>query len=181
MSIVFPARRSPLKKSTDRTGSPKTATDYLAAFIATAGGAGFLPKAPGTAGAVVGVFVYLAMNAGGSSAYFLHAILGVLFAGTLAAQRVETFWGHDSQRIVIDEVVGQMIAFSLAAGASGTRLSWISLLAGFVLFRAFDIVKPFPVRHLERLPGGVGVMADDVGAGLYALAVLTLLQHLFAI
>jgi phosphatidylglycerophosphatase A len=178
VSIAFPARRSPLKKSTDPTGNPKTATDHLAVFVATAGGAGFLPKAPGTAGAVVGVLVYLALHAAGAGAYFLHAILGILFAGTLAAQRVEAFWGHDSQRIVIDEVVGQMIAFGLAGGA---RLSWASLVVGFVLFRAFDIVKPFPVRHLERLPGGAGVMADDVGAGLYALAVLTLLQHLFDI
>jgi phosphatidylglycerophosphatase A len=159
-------------------GSPKTATDHLAVFVATAGGAGFMPKAPGTAGSVVGVLVYLAMNAAGAGAYFLHAIILVLFAGTFAAQRVETFWGHDSQRIVVDEVVGQMIAFGLAGAA---RLSWISLLTGFALFRAFDIVKPFPVRHLERLPGGAGVIADDVGAGLYALAVLTLLRHLFAI
>lgn len=144
-------------------------------WVATAGGAGFLPKAPGTAGAVVGILVCLALNVAGASAYFLHAILVILFAGTLAAQRVETFWGHDSQRIVVDEVVGQMIAFGLAGVE---RLSWVSLLVGFGLFRAFDILKPFPVRHLERLPGGAGVMADDVGAGLYALAVLTLLQHL---
>ena len=156
-------------------GTPKTATDRLAVLIATAGGAGFLPKAPGTAGSAVGVLVYLLMNAAGAGAYFWHAILLLLFAGILAAQRVETFWGHDSQRIVIDEVIGQMIAFSLAGS---TRLSWQFIFAGFVLFRFFDILKPFPVRHLERLPGGVGVIADDVGAGLYALAGLTVLQHL---
>jgi phosphatidylglycerophosphatase A len=157
---------------------PKTTTDRLAAFIATAGGAGFLPKAPGTAGSAVGVLVYLGMNAAGASAYFVHAILLLLFAGIIAAQRVETFWGHDSQRIVIDEVIGQMITFCLAGVP---RLSWISVIAGFALFRIFDIVKPFPVRHLERLPGGAGVIADDVGAGLYALAGLTLLQRVFSI
>ena len=156
----------------------KTTTDHLAILIATAGGAGFMPKAPGTAGAVVGVLVYLAMNAAGAGAYFLHAILLILFAGTLAAHRVENFWGHDSQRIVIDEVVGQMIAFSLAGT---TRLSGVSIFVGFVLFRFFDITKPFPVRRLERLPGGVGVMADDVGAGFYAVGVLTLLQHFLGI
>ena len=147
-------------------------------FIATSAGAGFMPRAPGTAGSIVGIAVYLLMNALGEGSYLLHAIIFVLFAGTLAAERVETFWGHDSQRIVIDEVVGQMIAFSLAGT---TQLSWISVFAGFLLFRTFDIVKPFPIRHLERLPGGAGVMADDVGAGIYALVGLTALQRIFHI
>jgi phosphatidylglycerophosphatase A len=159
-------------------GSPKTATDHLAVLIATAGGAGFFPKAPGTAGSAVGVLVYLLMNTAGAGAFFWHAILLLLFAGILAAQRVETFWGHDSQRIVIDEVIGQMIAFCLAGTA---RLSWVSIVAGFALFRVFDILKPFPIRRLERLSGGTGVIADDVGAGLYALAGLTLLQRVFSI
>jgi phosphatidylglycerophosphatase A len=158
--------------------SKKTATDYLAIVVATGGGAGFMPKAPGTAGALVGVLIYLLMHAAGAGGYFLHAILVILFAGTLAAHRVENFWGHDSQRIVIDEVVGQMIAYSLAGK---TQISFVSVFAGCVLFRFFDIAKPFPIRRLEALPGGVGVMADDVGAGVFALAVLTLLQHLFGI
>ena len=137
-----------------------------------------MPKAPGTAGALVGVLVYVGMHALGAGGYFLHAILVILFAGTLAAHRVESFWGHDSQRIVIDEVVGQMIAYSLAGK---TQLSIVSVFAGCVLFRIFDITKPCPIRRLEALPGGVGVMADDVGAGVLALAALTLLQHLFGI
>jgi phosphatidylglycerophosphatase A len=158
--------------------NPKTTTDRLAAFIATAGGAGFLPKAPGTAGSAVGVLVYLLMDTVGAGPWFVHAILLFFFAGILAAQRVESFWGHDSQRIVIDEVVGQMIALSSVGMA---RHSWVSVVTGFALFRVFDIVKPFPVRNLERLPGGAGVIADDVGAGLYALATLTLLRNLFGI
>ena len=76
-------------------------------------------------------------------------------------------------RIVIDEVVGQMITFGMAAG----QLSAFYIILGFVLFRLFDIVKPFPIRHLERFKGGLGVILDDVGAGLYALAVLTLLRY----
>jgi phosphatidylglycerophosphatase A len=118
------------------------------------------------------------MDTVGAGPWFVHAILLFFFAGILAAQRVETFWGHDSQRIVIDEVVGQMIAFS---SVGMTQHSWISVITGFALFRVFDIVKPFPVRHLERLPGGAGVIADDVGAGLYALAALTLLKQVFGI
>jgi phosphatidylglycerophosphatase A len=120
------------------------------------------------------VGICVALHAAGAGAYFPHAILLVLFAGTLAAQRVEIIWGHDSQRIVIDEVAGQMITFCLAGGAP---LEWPSIIAGFALFRFFDIVKPFPIRHLERFRGGVGVVADDVGAGLYALAGLTILQR----
>lgn len=158
--------------------SKKTTPDQLAIYVATAGGAGFMPKAPGTAGAVVGVALYIGMQGAGAGAYFLHAILLILFAGTLAAHRVENLWGHDSQRIVIDEVVGQMIAYGLAGK---TRLSVASIVVGFILFRFFDIAKPFPIRRLERLPGGFGVMADDVGAGLYALGVLTLLQNVLGI
>ena len=153
--------------------TPKTPTDRLAILIATAGGAGFMPRAPGTAGSLVGVLIYLLMEQLHAGSYFLHVLLLLLIAGTLAAHRVEAFWGHDSQRIVIDEVIGQMIAYGVAAGR--TRLSTFSIVAGFVLFRFFDIVKPFPIHRLERLPGGVGVIADDVGAGLYTLAVLTLI------
>ena len=153
----------------------KTAADRLAIAIATGGGAGFLPKAPGTAGSVVGVVVFLLLESAQAGAYFLHVILFFLIAGTLAAHRVETLWGHDSQRIVIDEVIGQWIAFSLSAGRM--EVSVFSVLAGFALFRLFDIVKPPPLRRLEKLPGGVGVIADDVGAGLYALGVLTVIQH----
>jgi phosphatidylglycerophosphatase A len=88
---------------------------------------------------------------------------------------VEEFYGHDAQRIVIDEVVGQMIVFAFAAGR--IRLPALEVLAGFGLFRLFDIVKPFPIRRLESLHGGVGVMADDVGAGVYGLIVLMILRY----
>jgi phosphatidylglycerophosphatase A len=122
------------------------------------------------------VALSVALHAAGAGAYFPHAILLVLFAGTLAAQRVEILWGHDSQRIVIDEVAGQMMTFCLAGA-----LEWPSIIGGFALFRFFDIVKPFPIRKLERFPGGIGVMADDVGAGVYALAGLTILQRISGI
>ena len=147
-------------------------------LIATAFGAGYMPKAPGTAGSVAGVLLFTLMVGAGTGAYYVHAILFLFFAGIFAAQRVETFWGHDSQRIVIDEVIGQMIALFFLA-TSG--FSWTVVLIGFALFRAFDITKPFPVRHLERLPGGLGVIADDVGAGFYALLLLTWLQNAFGI
>jgi len=156
---------------------PLTSADRLAIGIATAGGVGFVPKAPGTAGSLVGVLFYLFIEGLQAGAYYPHVIIFVLIAGIWASSRVEHLYGHDSQRIVIDEVVGQMITFALAAGRF--HLPALYIAVGFGLFRLFDIVKPFPVRHLEGLPGGLGVVADDVGAGFYAMLALALIRYGF--
>ena len=96
----------------------------------------------------------------------------VIALGIPAATRVARETGlHDPQFVVIDEVAGQLITLL------AVPVSWKSLLAGFILFRAFDIVKPPPVRQLERLPEGAGIVLDDVGAGLYALMVMQVLLH----
>jgi len=87
--------------------------------------------------------------------------LGLLVLGTLAAQRVEPDWGKDSSRVVIDEVAGMWVSMLLIP------VTGPNLLVGLVLFRFFDIVKPLFIRNMEGLPGGVGVMMDDVLAGLY--------------
>jgi len=155
----------------------KTRTDWAAIVIATAGGAGFSPKAPGTAGSAVGVLIYLLIEALHAGAYYLHVIIFLFIVGIWASSRVEHLWGHDAQRIVIDEVVGQMITFGIAAGRY--QLSAFYIILGFGLFRLFDIVKPFPIRRLEQFKGGLGVVADDVGAGLFALAVLSLIRYIF--
>jgi phosphatidylglycerophosphatase A len=154
----------------------KTRTDWAAIAIATAGGAGFAPKAPGTAGAAVGVLIYLLMVSLHATAYYPHVIIFFFIVGIWASSHVEHLWGHDAQRIVIDEVIGQMITFGIAAGRY--QLSAFYVILGFGLFRLFDITKPFPIRHLERLKGGLGVIADDVGAGIYALAALTLIRRI---
>jgi phosphatidylglycerophosphatase A len=92
--------------------------------------------------------------------------------GIPAATRVCRATGlKDPQFVVIDEVAGQLITLI------AVPVSWKSLLLGFILFRGFDIVKPPPIRSLERLPEGTGVVIDDVGAGLYALAVMHILLH----
>jgi len=78
---------------------------------------------------------------------------------------------EDPGFVVIDEVAGQLITLI------AVPVSWKSLVMGFILFRGFDIVKPPPIRALERLPEGTGIVIDDVGAGLYALAVMHLLMH----
>jgi phosphatidylglycerophosphatase A len=168
------------KTKVERTAlERRSLTDWTAIFIATGGGAGFMPKAPGTAGAIVGLLAYLALEAAQLGRYYPHAILFLFIVGVWAAYRAEIFWEHDSQRIVIDEIIGQMITFAFAAGRF--RLSAFDIVAGFVLFRLFDILKPFPLRRLELLPGGFGVVMDDVGAGLYALALLSLKQHFFGV
>jgi phosphatidylglycerophosphatase A len=158
---------------------PLSFADRIALVLATGAGAGFSPVAPGTAGAAEGVVAYLAIERLGLGAYYPHAIIFLFIAGVWAAHRAEIRWERDSQRIVVDEIVGQMITFGLTPGQS--RGSALYIFVGFALFRLFDIVKPFPLRRLEELKGGFGVVMDDVGAGLYALAALTLVEHFFGI
>ncbi len=99
------------------------------------------------------------------------AVLAVII-GIPAATQVSRASGlKDPQFVVIDEVAGQLLALI------GVPVSWKSLLVGFILFRVFDIVKPPPIRRLEKLPEGAGIVLDDVAAGLYALAVMQLLLH----
>ncbi len=143
--------------------------------MATAGGAGYAPLAPGTAGSAVGVAAFALLVPYGTA-----SVLGVatvlLAVGIWAANHAERiFERKDDGRIVIDEVVGQLLALApLAAMAPAVRprSPWL-LVAGFLLFRLFDIWKPGPVRLAERsFPGGTGVMLDDVVAGIFAAAAL---------
>ena len=99
------------------------------------------------------------------------ALLAVAI-GIPAATRISRATGlKDPQFVVIDEVAGQLITFI------AIPVSWKSLLLGFILFRGFDIVKPWPIRWLERLPEGTGIVIDDVGAGLYALTLMQIALH----
>ena len=135
--------------------------------MATAGGAGFAPLAPGTAGAAVGVVLHLLLAALGPWLYALGAV-ALLSLGIRAAEAAERFYGwKDDGRIVIDEVVGQLLALAPLA-LPGVRSSWLPVVTGFVAFRVLDVWKPEPVRRAERLGGGAGVMLDDVVAGALA-------------
>ena len=135
----------------------------LAVALGTGFGAGFSPFAPGTFGSAVGVALFIPLAAHGLPAVAL-AVAVLLPCGVWAASVCGRRYGaHDHGRIVIDEVVGQLIALA----SFPARPEW--LLAGFLLFRLFDIVKPFPARRIDlqwRTP--LGVMADDVVAGAYA-------------
>jgi len=140
--------------------------DFLARGVATAFGSGYAPYAPGTAGSAVGLLLFWPMaawpwpwQASASAVLFL--------VGSLAAGRVARLVGRkDPGLVVVDEVVGQWV--SLIA----LPFTPVTAAVGFLLFRAMDVVKPWPARDLEHLPGGWGIMADDVAAGVYAHLVL---------
>lgn len=137
----------------------------LVIFIATGAGSGYSPIASGTAGSAVGVvlFAALAWGLGLSTLPLLAVTVAVTLVGVWAADRAEAiFGGKDDGHITIDEVAGQLISLLFLP----LRLD--VLIVGFFLFRFFDIVKPPPARQLESMRGGMGVMGDDVFAGIYA-------------
>jgi phosphatidylglycerophosphatase A len=148
--------------------------DRLAVLIATVFGVGYAPIAPGTVGSVVTV-VFLGLCPF-SRAGLVAFLVVVVVVGTWAAHRAErVIGGKDPGAIVIDEVAGMtlsVIAFPLP-------LTTAVLAAGLALFRVFDVIKPPPARESQRIKGGVGVMIDDLIAGLYALAVIALSRSLF--
>jgi phosphatidylglycerophosphatase A len=150
-----------------------------AVWIASVAGAGYFPVAPGTVGSAVSVGMVAALDAlpltrTGRHALLILAALLIFSVGVWAAGQSETFFGRtDPRHVVIDEVVGQMVTFLMVPHAS-----WKLLVAGFVLFRIFDVTKPFPAGRAERLPGGWGIMVDDVVAGVYALGALALLGYM---
>jgi phosphatidylglycerophosphatase A len=148
--------------------------------IATFFGAGLLKPGPGTWGSIAAVLLWAAFAwlAHPSPIILLIALLAgialTLVFGIPAATIVERESGrHDPQFIVIDEVAGQWITLLFSPA------DWRHGLITLVLFRLFDIVKPFPVRRLERLPAGWGIVFDDVAAGLYALGIASLLRIWF--
>ncbi len=142
----------------------------LAAVLATWFGCGFSPVAPGTVGsigALVPAFL-LARYGGWVPWHFaVLAAAGFLPAAWAAGSYAARMGAEDPGAVVADEVLGQWLAL-----AGATTFNWKSWLAAFLLFRLFDIWKPFPVRRFEKLPGGWGIVADDLAAGAYAALVL---------
>jgi phosphatidylglycerophosphatase A len=157
-------------------GPIRSRAPVFSTLIATFFGIGYLRPGPGTWASASTVLLWSVFAFRQPQplrlpeAFSLSALL--LPIGIPAATRVARASGSkDPQFVVIDEVAGQLIALI------GAPLAWKTLLAGFILFRVFDIVKPPPVRQLERLPEGVGIMLDDIAAGIYALIVMQLLLH----
>ncbi len=145
-------------------------TRVVVIFIAQGAYAGRSPIAPGTAGTLVGVLLYLWMK-GLSPAFYLIVCLLLFVIGTWAAGHAETLLGRkDHSSIVIDEIAGYMVSMFMVPPA------WGFLVAGFFLFRIFDIVKPYPLKRLQEIRGGLGVMLDDIGAGVYTNIMLQVVR-----
>jgi len=140
----------------------------IARLIATWFYSGYAPKAPGTAGSVAALAIAWAIYTFTGFSWF--GLLGLvtaapaIWAADAVARELKT---EDPQIVVVDEVVGQWITL-----AGAITLNWKSWLLALVLFRIFDMWKPWPIRKLETLPGGVGIVADDVLAGVYGAVVL---------
>jgi phosphatidylglycerophosphatase A len=157
-------------------GVSRTRAPLWATVVATFFGIGHLRPGPGTWGSAATVLLWwlLGQRIAPTWQPWTAALLAlaVVLVGIPAATQVARASGRkDPQFVVIDEVAGQLITLIAAP------IAWQSLLLGFILFRAFDIVKPPPVRQLERLSEGVGIVVDDVAAGLYALAVMQIVLH----
>ena len=173
----------------------RTSLDYFSLGVTTFG-VGYLPLAPGTWGSMVGVLIYLAaawfeatvglslLEKGWNLVQidaWSHAINLVLFLlfcllGIWAANRAtKLFKNKDPQQAVVDEVIGQLIVFLFVPFG----LPWGFTLAGFLLFRLFDIWKPYPIDSLQNLPAGIGVCADDILAGVYGGVCLSLIYAVY--
>ena len=141
-------------------------------FLASGCGSGFFPFAPGTVGTIVGVGLY-SFLAHLSPFLFLITSIAFVFLSIWIADRAERqLQKKDPSCIVIDEIAGYFITMVLVPW------SWSNAWLGFVLFRLFDIVKPFPIRRIDRtVPGGWGIVLDDVLAGVYANVVLQVIIH----
>ncbi|MBA2259785.1 MAG: phosphatidylglycerophosphatase A [Acidobacteria bacterium] len=145
----------------------------LAVFVATVGYCGYFPFAPGTVGSAAGLVVYLFVWWTGSPIVEVGLIVALFAVGVWAGTTAERYFGGvDPGPIVLDEVVGMLITLAfIPVGISGA-------LAGFFCFRVFDVIKPYPAGRLEALHGGLGVMADDAMAAVYANLCLRLAMWL---
>lgn len=179
------------QKLKKETVEKKSFLDYFSIVLTTCG-VGFIPLAPGTWGSVIGVLIYLffARLESNSSAFFalsnlkdaqitawIHVINLIIFllfcilSIWASGRATRIFQSKDPQKVVVDEVVGQLIVFLFVP----FDISWKLVFAGFLLFRLFDIWKPYPIDSLQNLPAGIGVCADDILAGVYGGTCLALI------
>jgi len=156
------------------------ATDRIALLVATGLGVGYCPVAPGTIGSFLGIILILLLSRvgliGGQRLLFNFLVVTIIAGvGIWAASRSEAILNRkDPPQVVVDEIVGQLLTFGLIF----RNPRFVLLLMGFAFFRLFDIVKPFPIRRLERVPLGFGIVLDDLAAGFYA-SLIIFLAHLY--
>ncbi len=136
----------------------------LITLLSTGFYVGYTPRAPGTAGSMLGLGLVWALTGplGLTVPYYLLVTALFFVLGIWVSSRAETLFGHDGPRIVIDEIAGVLIVFA------ALPFDLFTVVAGFILFRVLDIWKPFPCDRVQRLPGGLGVMMDDAVAAVYA-------------
>ncbi len=145
-------------------GARTSRGDRAALWVLSVGGLGFLPLVPGTFGTVAGVVVALVTFGQGT----LHALLGACVLTVILGPAASRAAGRkDPSSVVMDEVAGVLLTLLFTPDPTPMQAAW-----GFLLFRAFDIVKPPPARFLERLPGGWGILLDDLAAGAWAAGAL---------
>jgi phosphatidylglycerophosphatase A len=154
-----------------RIPNPKSRIPAL--LIATTLGVGYVPFAPGTFGSAVGLILWWVLPHTATAQMIAIVVLFVVgsWSGSVAEQH---FGKTDPGQVVIDEVMGMLITLFL------NPVGWIGAIAGFLLFRLADVIKPYPANRLEALPGGIGVMADDGMAAVYANVVLRVGLMVFA-
>jgi phosphatidylglycerophosphatase A len=142
----------------------------VAVLIASFGYAGYFPIAPGTAGSAAALVLFALVRWSGSSLAEASVLVVVAIVGTWAASLAERYFGRtDPGQIVVDEVLGMLMTLAFLP------VTWMGVVVGFFLFRALDIVKPFPAGAAEGLHGGLGVMADDAICGVYGNILMRLL------
>lgn len=145
----------------------------LAVFLATVAYCGYFPVAPGTVGSAAGLIVYLLVWWTQSRVVEVGLIVAIFVAGTWAATHAERYFGSiDPGPVVIDEVLGQLVTLAFIP------VGWRAAVVGFVLFRIYDVIKPYPANRLEKFHGGLGIMSDDAAAGVYANLSLRILMWL---
>ena len=137
---------------------------FLVYTLGTGFGSGYAPIAPGTAGSLLALIIYFLFPL--NSFYWLTISIMLFFAGVWAGFKIEKDKGEDPGLVVIDEMVGQWLTVLFLPP------TLVTLLTGFILFRLFDIFKPYPVNKSQKLKGGWGIMIDDVLAGIYATIIL---------
>lgn len=185
--IIHSSATAETRELTKENEKDKTFLDYFSLAVTTFG-VGYLPFAPGTWGSIVGVAIYLLFAwieanfspKGITDAQWtawIHSFNLVIFLlfcllGIWAATRATKLFRHkDPSQAVVDEVIGQLLTFLFIP----FTFSWKMVLTGFLLFRLFDIWKPYPIDSLQNLPAGIGVCADDILAGVYAGTVLSII------
>jgi phosphatidylglycerophosphatase A len=145
----------------------------LAVLFATVAYCGYFPIAPGTVGSAAGLGVYFLVWWTQSPILEVGLIAFIFAAGTWAATHAERYFGGiDPGPVVVDEVLGMLVTLAFIP------VGWSAALAGFFIFRVFDVIKPYPANRLEKFHGGFGIMADDAMAGIYANLTLRLLMWL---